>query len=68
MMEAASASEMPVNFYHTVWLSNSKVSHLYSRRRENLKSHRDEISNSVNTGIFLNHLKNYGERSSVEVL
>jgi hypothetical protein len=38
MMEAASTSEMPVNFYHTTRCNISQDSHLHTRRRENLKS------------------------------
>jgi hypothetical protein len=38
MMEAASTSEMSVNFYETTWRKNPEDSHLHIRRRENLKS------------------------------
>jgi hypothetical protein len=38
MMEAASTSETPVNFYQTTRRKNSEDSHLHTRRRENLKS------------------------------
>jgi hypothetical protein len=38
MMEAASASETSVNFYQTARRYNPEDSHLYPRRRENLKS------------------------------
>jgi hypothetical protein len=38
MMEAASTSEMSVNFYQTTWRRNAEDSHLCTRRRENLKS------------------------------
>jgi hypothetical protein len=38
MMEAASTSEMSVNFYQTTRRNNPEVSHLHTRRRENLKS------------------------------
>jgi hypothetical protein len=37
-MEAASTSETSVNFYQTTLRSNPKDSHLYSQRRENIKS------------------------------
>jgi hypothetical protein len=40
MMEAASTSETSVNFYQTTRRYNPKDSHLRSRRRENLKSHK----------------------------
>jgi hypothetical protein len=39
MMEAASTSETLVNFYHTTRRNNPEDSHLYTHRRENLKSH-----------------------------
>jgi hypothetical protein len=39
MMEAASTSETSVNFYQTARRNNPKDSHLYTLRRENLKSH-----------------------------
>jgi hypothetical protein len=39
MMEAARTSEKSVNFYQTTRRNNPEDSHLYTRRRENLKSH-----------------------------
>jgi hypothetical protein len=39
MMEAASASETSVN-YQTTRRNNIEDSHLHTRRRENLKSHK----------------------------
>jgi hypothetical protein len=39
MMEAASTSETPVNFYQTARRNNPEDSHLHTHRRENLKSH-----------------------------
>jgi hypothetical protein len=39
IMEAASTSETSVDFYHTTLRNNPEVSHLHTRRRENLKSH-----------------------------
>jgi hypothetical protein len=39
MMEAASISESLVNFYQTTLFNNPEDSNLYTRRRENLKSH-----------------------------
>jgi hypothetical protein len=39
MMEAASTSETPVNFYQTAWRNNPEDSHFHTRRRENLKYH-----------------------------
>jgi hypothetical protein len=39
MMEAASTSETSVNFCQTTRRNNPEVSHLHTRRRENLKSH-----------------------------
>jgi hypothetical protein len=39
MMEAASTSEMSVNFYQITQRNNPEDSHLHTRRRENLKSH-----------------------------
>jgi hypothetical protein len=39
MMEVASTSETSVNFYQTTRRNNPEDSHLYTRRRENHKSH-----------------------------
>jgi hypothetical protein len=39
MMEAASTSEMVVNFYETTQRYNPEDSHLHTFHRENLKSH-----------------------------
>jgi hypothetical protein len=39
MMEAASTSEMLVNFYQTTWQNNTEDRHLDTCCRENLKSH-----------------------------
>jgi hypothetical protein len=41
MMEATSISETSVNFYQNTWHNNPENSHLHTRRRENLKSHKD---------------------------
>jgi hypothetical protein len=38
MMEAASTSEMSVNFYQTTQRYNPEDSHLHTHHRENLKS------------------------------
>jgi hypothetical protein len=38
MMEAVGISETPVNFYQTTRRYNPENSHLYTRRREKLKS------------------------------
>jgi hypothetical protein len=38
MMEAVSTSETSVNFYQTTWRNIPEDSHLYTRRREILKS------------------------------
>jgi hypothetical protein len=43
VMEAASTSEMSVNFYQITWSNNPEDSHLYSRRRGNLKSHFNQV-------------------------
>jgi hypothetical protein len=40
MMEAASTSETLVNFYQATRRNNTKDSHLHTRCRENLKSHK----------------------------
>jgi hypothetical protein len=40
MMEAASTSEMLVNFYQTTQRYNPEDSHLHIRRRENFKSYK----------------------------
>jgi hypothetical protein len=39
LIEAASTSETSVNFYHTTQRNNPEDSHLYTRRRKNLKFH-----------------------------
>jgi hypothetical protein len=39
MMEAASTSEMMVNFYQITWRNNPEDSHLRTHCHENLKSH-----------------------------
>jgi hypothetical protein len=39
MMEETGTSETSVTFYQTTGPNNSEGSHLYTRRRENLKSH-----------------------------
>jgi hypothetical protein len=39
MMEAASTSGTPVNFYQTTRRNNPEDSHLRTHRRENLKYH-----------------------------
>jgi hypothetical protein len=43
MMTAASTSETSVNFYQPTPRKNTEESHIYSRRLENLKSHRVEV-------------------------
>jgi hypothetical protein len=40
MMEAASPSETSVNVYQTKRRNSPEDSHLHTRRRENLKSHK----------------------------
>jgi hypothetical protein len=40
MMEAASTSETSANFYQTTRRTDTEDSHLHTRRRENLKSHK----------------------------
>jgi hypothetical protein len=44
MMEAASTSEMSVNFNQPTRRKNPEDSHLHIRRRENLKCHRLEFT------------------------
>jgi hypothetical protein len=39
MIEAASTSEMSVNFYHTIQCYNPEDSHLHTRRHKNFKSY-----------------------------
>jgi uracil DNA glycosylase len=48
-MEAASTSEMLVNFYQTTRRNNPGDSHLHTRRRENLKSHLITVYSENNT-------------------
>jgi hypothetical protein len=38
MIDAASTTETPVNFYHTARRNNSENGCLHNRRRENFKS------------------------------
>jgi hypothetical protein len=40
MMEAARTSETSLNFYQTKRRNHPEDSHLHTRRRENLKSHK----------------------------
>jgi hypothetical protein len=40
MMKAVSTSETSVNFYQATRRNNPEDSHLHTRRRENLKSHK----------------------------
>jgi hypothetical protein len=42
MMEAARTSETLVNFHQITKRNNPEDSHLHTRRRENLKSHRND--------------------------
>jgi hypothetical protein len=39
VIEAASTSETSINFYQTTRRNNAENSHLFTRRRENLKVH-----------------------------
>jgi hypothetical protein len=43
MMEAASTSEMSVNFYHTTRCNNPEDSQLHIHHFENLKSHLNNL-------------------------
>jgi hypothetical protein len=43
-MEAASTSETSANFYQTARHNNPEDSHFHTRRRENLKSHKENVS------------------------
>jgi hypothetical protein len=43
MMEAASASETSVKFYHTVRRNKREDRHLHTRRREKLKQLRNRV-------------------------
>jgi hypothetical protein len=43
-METTSTSQTLVNFYHTTERNIPAVSHLYTRCRENLKSHKGETT------------------------
>jgi hypothetical protein len=45
MMEGISTSKMSVNFYQTTWRYIPEDSHLHTRRRENLKSHKARLQN-----------------------
>jgi hypothetical protein len=57
MKEAASTSEMSVNFYQTTRRNNPEDSHLYIRRRENLKSYL--ISQILDTIFTQNKVAKY---------
>jgi hypothetical protein len=46
MMEAVNTSETSVKFYQTRRRNIPEDSHLYTRRRENLKSHRVLLMNA----------------------
>jgi hypothetical protein len=50
MKEPVNTSETSVNFYQTTRPNNPEESHLYTRRRENLKSHLERVSSKY---IFL---------------
>jgi hypothetical protein len=66
LMEAASASEKPVNYYKTTRRSNSEHRHLHTRRRENLKSCPHNISTRWRvTDGFRTERVRYCEFSSV---
>jgi hypothetical protein len=52
MMMAASTSETLVNFYQTTRRNNSEDIHLRTRRRENLKFHGNECSDSIKDAEF----------------
>jgi hypothetical protein len=43
-MEEVSTSETSDNFCETTWRNISEDSHLYTRRRQNLKSHKNTLS------------------------
>jgi hypothetical protein len=57
MMEAASASKTPVNFYQTTRRNIPEDSHLHTRSRENLKSHqvRSGVGNYIYSGSGLGY-------------
>jgi hypothetical protein len=44
MMKAVSTSKTSVNFYQTTWHNIPEDSHIYARRRENLKSYVDNFN------------------------
>jgi hypothetical protein len=53
MMEAARTSETLVNFYQTTRHYNPEDSHLYTHRRENLKSYLTVIVEPPSTRIYI---------------
>jgi hypothetical protein len=56
MMEAASTFGTSANFYQTTWCNNREDSHLYTRRRENLKTHKgDQLNLYQAYTLLLNH-------------
>jgi hypothetical protein len=54
MMGTAKTSETLVNFYQTTLRYNPEDSHLYTHRRENLKSYKIIIAETINTPVNLN--------------
>jgi hypothetical protein len=55
MMEAVSTCETSVNIYHTTRLSIPEDSHLYTRRREYLKSHLVACSKFHANSVLMKH-------------
>jgi hypothetical protein len=47
MMEATNTSETSVNFYQTTRRNIREVSHLHTRRRDNLKSQQEILSQNM---------------------
>jgi hypothetical protein len=59
MMVAVSTSETSVNFYETTRRNVQEDSHLYTHRRENLKSHGNKFLGSIKRREFLDWLSDY---------
>jgi hypothetical protein len=52
MMEAVSTSKTSVNFYQTTRRNNPEDSHLHTRRRESLKSHKNKKYLRLVSSVF----------------
>jgi hypothetical protein len=49
MTEPVNTSETSINFYQTTWRNIPEDSHLHIHRRENLKSHLENLIRELNS-------------------